>query len=87
MDRNFLQVLGPKLMENRKPFKLRSVLIIYNFFQVCFSVWLFYEASMAGWLTGYSYRCEPVDRSTSPNAMRVSFGSMLAPMELQMSDD
>lgn len=74
-------------MENRKPFKLRSVLIIYNFFQVCFSLWLFYEASMAGWLTGYSYRCEAVDTTTSPRALRVSLASdpMLSPMEL-MSD-
>lgn len=40
-----LQVLGPKLMENRKPFNLRYTLIIYNFIQVIFSAWLFYEVS------------------------------------------
>nr|CAD7400204.1 unnamed protein product [Timema poppensis] len=34
---------GPKLMENRKPFELRNVLIAYNLFQVIFSSWLFYE--------------------------------------------
>nr|CAD7395076.1 unnamed protein product [Timema cristinae] len=34
---------GPKLMENRKPFELRNVLIAYNLFQVIFSTWLFYE--------------------------------------------
>lgn len=34
---------GPKLMENRKPFNLKNTLIVYNLFQVVFSVWLFYE--------------------------------------------
>lgn len=37
------QVLGPKLMENRKPFQLQNTLIVYNLFQVLFSSWLFYE--------------------------------------------
>nr|CAH7747778.1 unnamed protein product [Callosobruchus chinensis] len=38
-----VKVLGPKLMENRKPFELKNVLIGYNLFQVIFSCWLFYE--------------------------------------------
>lgn len=59
-------------MENRKPFELRRVLIVYNFLQVLFSSWLFYEASSTGWLAGYSYRCQPVDYSRTPLAMRVS---------------
>lgn len=40
-----LQVLGPRLMENRKPMQLKNALIIYNLFQVIFSTWLFYEVS------------------------------------------
>jgi len=39
----FVKVLGPRIMENRKPMKLRAVLIVYNFVQVVFSAWLFYE--------------------------------------------
>jgi len=27
---------------------------------------------MSGWATGYSYRCQPVDYSDNPMAMRVS---------------
>lgn len=38
-----VKVIGPKFMENRKPFILRKTLIIYNFLQVIFSTWLFYE--------------------------------------------
>uniref|UniRef100_A0A182Y7B6 Elongation of very long chain fatty acids protein n=1 Tax=Anopheles stephensi TaxID=30069 RepID=A0A182Y7B6_ANOST len=70
----FVKVLGPKLMENRKPFELRKVLIVYNFLQVLFSTWLFYEACVSGWLAGYSLRCQPVDYSRSPMAMRMASG-------------
>lgn len=38
-----VKVIGPKFMENRKPFVLRKTLIVYNFLQVIFSTWLFYE--------------------------------------------
>lgn len=38
-----VKVVGPKLMENRKPFNLRNTIIFYNLFQVIFSCWLFYE--------------------------------------------
>lgn len=41
----FSTVLGPRLMENRKPFNLRKVLIIYNLLQTIFSAWIFYEVS------------------------------------------
>lgn len=43
----FSKVLGPKLMENRKPFDLRQVLVVYNFVQTVFSSWIFYEVSIA----------------------------------------
>jgi len=67
-----VKVIGPKLMENRKPFQLKGVMLVYNFVQVVFSFWLFYENCVSGWLTGYSYRCQPVDYSRSPIAMRMA---------------
>ncbi|XP_060650422.1 elongation of very long chain fatty acids protein 7 [Drosophila nasuta] len=70
----FVKVLGPKLMENRKPFELRKVLIVYNALQVLFSSWLFYESCLGGWLNGYNWRCEPVDYSFSPHAIRTANG-------------
>lgn len=69
-----VKYLGPKLMEKRKPFQLRKTLIIYNFLQVVFSTWLFYEAIIAGWFTTYSFRCQPVDYSNSPKALRTACG-------------
>nr|CAD7427539.1 unnamed protein product [Timema monikensis] len=62
---------GPKLMENRKPFELRNVLIAYNLFQVIFSTWLFYECLMGGWWGHYSFQCQPVDKTNSPTAIRM----------------
>lgn len=58
----FVKVLGPKLMENRKPFDLRRVMIWYNLFQVIFSSWLFYEVSVCIYIyiiehEGNSLRC------------------------------
>lgn len=68
----FSRVLGPAIMENRKPFTLRKILIYYNAFQTIFSAWIFYEYLMSGWATHYSYRCQPVDYSNSPVAMRMA---------------
>jgi elongation of very long chain fatty acids protein 7 len=68
----FSTVLGPKLMENRKPFNLRKILIFYNCVQTLFSAWICYEYLMSGWWGSYSFRCQPVDYSDSPMALRVS---------------
>lgn len=42
----FVTSLGPKLMENRKPFELKKAMITYNFSIVLFSVYMCYEASV-----------------------------------------
>ncbi|XP_034191107.1 very long chain fatty acid elongase AAEL008004 isoform X2 [Osmia lignaria lignaria] len=66
-----VKVLGPKWMENRKPFQLKNALIAYNLFQMLFSAWLFYECLMGGWWGHYSFRCQPVDYSNNPTAVRM----------------
>lgn len=66
--------LGPKLMEGRKPFELKRTLLVYNAFQVLFSIFLFNEALNAGWFTTYSFKCQPVDYSNSPHALRTAGG-------------
>ncbi|XP_029167341.1 elongation of very long chain fatty acids protein AAEL008004-like isoform X2 [Nylanderia fulva] len=70
-----VKTLGPKLMENRKPFQLKNTLVVYNLFQVIFSAWLFYECLMGGWWDQYSFRCQPVDYSNSPTAIRMVYAS------------
>ncbi|XP_022265430.1 very long chain fatty acid elongase 7 isoform X2 [Canis lupus baileyi] len=39
----FVTSLGPKLMENRKPYELKKAMITYNFSIVLFSVYMCYE--------------------------------------------
>lgn len=65
-------VLGPRLMANRKPLQLNAVLVVYNAIQVIFSVFMLWEHLMSGWLQEYSYKCQPVDYSHSPTALRMA---------------
>uniref|UniRef100_A0A1B0C376 Elongation of very long chain fatty acids protein n=1 Tax=Glossina palpalis gambiensis TaxID=67801 RepID=A0A1B0C376_9MUSC len=68
----FVKVIGPRLMENRKPFRLQNTLVIYNAIQVVLSLWIFYEIAMSGWLTGhYSFRCQPVEYNNNPRTIRM----------------
>uniref|UniRef100_A0ABK9MMD7 Elongation of very long chain fatty acids protein n=1 Tax=Glossina morsitans morsitans TaxID=37546 RepID=A0ABK9MMD7_GLOMM len=67
-----VKVIGPRLMENRKPFRLQNTLVIYNAIQVVLSLWIFYEIAMSGWLTGhYSFRCQPVEYNNNPRTIRM----------------
>ncbi|KTG45652.1 hypothetical protein cypCar_00000553 [Cyprinus carpio] len=69
----FVTLLGPRLMENRKPFDLKRPMIIYNFSIVVLSIYLIYEFLMSGWANGYTYRCDLVDYSSSPQALRMAW--------------
>ncbi|XP_040195632.1 elongation of very long chain fatty acids protein 7 isoform X2 [Rana temporaria] len=69
----FVSSLGPRLMENRKPFDLNRIMAVYNFVMVIFSLYMVYEFLMAGWATGYSFRCDIVDYSRSPQAVRMAW--------------
>lgn len=70
----FVLSWGPRQMEQRKPFKLNNILVVYNFFQVLLSLWLFIEALDAAWLRHYNWICEPVDTSNDPQALRIARG-------------
>uniref|UniRef100_A0A8C4WX73 Elongation of very long chain fatty acids protein n=1 Tax=Eptatretus burgeri TaxID=7764 RepID=A0A8C4WX73_EPTBU len=55
----FVKNLGPRLMENRKPFDLKNPLLIENYFECDVHF--------------YSYGCELVDYSNSPKAVRMAW--------------
>ncbi|KAL9894914.1 elongation of very long chain fatty acids protein-like [Glossina fuscipes] len=59
----FVLSWGPRIMRDRKPFRLEKILIVYNALQVAVSVWLVYEYC-AIW-RHCNWRCQPVDYSTS----------------------
>ncbi|CAG9799105.1 unnamed protein product [Chironomus riparius] len=66
--------VGPNIMKNRKPFKLKYILILYNLAQVILSFYIFWEGLTICWLWNYNWRCEPVDFSRSETAMRIARG-------------
>ncbi|KAL6433261.1 hypothetical protein ACFW04_006453 [Cataglyphis niger] len=45
----FVLKAGPKMMEKRSAFQLNTVMIVYNAFQVLFSIWLTYLLSRGAW--------------------------------------
>ncbi|XP_029679363.1 elongation of very long chain fatty acids protein AAEL008004-like [Formica exsecta] len=71
----FVLSWGPRYMKHRKPYQLKNILVIYNFLQIIISTWLFWEGLTGAWLNGsYNWRCEPVDFSYSPKALRIARG-------------
>lgn len=65
-------LITPRIMKNREPFKLKEIMLLYNFAMVILSLYLFFEFLASGWFMDYSLSCQPVDYSRSPKAMRVS---------------
>ncbi|XP_025418438.1 elongation of very long chain fatty acids protein AAEL008004-like [Sipha flava] len=63
--------LGPKFMENRKPFKILSIIKIYNLIQLVACIYIFYMILISGWTTKYSLGCEPVDFN-APHSNRLA---------------
>jgi len=60
-----VKVAGPKFMEHREPYNLKTFLVIYNAFQVAFSTYIFCLLMKGGWAGSYSLVCQPVDYSNS----------------------
>lgn len=66
-----LVIYGPRVMAKRQAFSIKHILLLYNAFQVCLSGYMFYELFISAYLAGYDLRCQPVDTSTDPLALRV----------------
>lgn len=64
-----VKVIGPRLMKDRPAYSLRKLMIVYNFLMVYVSVHLFYKLGIHGWFGKYNYRCQPVDYSSSDDAV------------------
>uniref|UniRef100_A0A5F5PUA1 Elongation of very long chain fatty acids protein n=1 Tax=Equus caballus TaxID=9796 RepID=A0A5F5PUA1_HORSE len=57
----FVLSLGPRIMANRKPFQLRSFMIVYNFSLVALSLYIVYEMVRVAWLFLFSKFIELMD--------------------------
>lgn len=58
-------------MTDRKPFKLRGPLIVYNSFQVIFSAYICKEIFMSAYLGGYKLSCTDYDLTPTKLNLRV----------------
>ncbi|XP_072245757.1 elongation of very long chain fatty acids protein 1b [Leuresthes tenuis] len=67
----FVLYVGPRMMANRKPLQLKEAMIVYNFTLVALSVFIVFEFLMSGWATTYTWRCDAIDTSDSPQALRM----------------
>jgi len=65
--------IGPKMMENRKAWELREVLIVYNFGLVLLSGYMLYEfiASILS-MPGFNLWCEQVKYEDDPRQIRLA---------------
>ncbi|CAB0035566.1 unnamed protein product [Trichogramma brassicae] len=57
----FVLKIGPWIMERRPAFELKTALILYNAFQVLFSIWLVTLLSIGGWWYFFSKITELLD--------------------------
>ncbi|CRL05707.1 CLUMA_CG018738, isoform A [Clunio marinus] len=62
---------GPKLMESRKAFELKYILIVYNFIQVVLNTLLgVYGCYHVFLMNDFDFNCQPVDYSTTSKGFR-----------------
>ncbi|XP_060527570.1 elongation of very long chain fatty acids protein AAEL008004-like [Cylas formicarius] len=65
-------VFLPTYMKNRKPYKLKAVIRVYNLFQIVACVVLIYLTLNSGWVQGrLSLGCQPVDYSNDKYAVQL----------------
>jgi len=72
-----VKIVGPWYMSDKPAMKFNNVLIGYNFMQVLLSAKIFYEVGVSGWFGLYDFRCQPVDYSRDPVAMRMVYATYL----------
>jgi len=58
-----VRIVGPRFMRDRPPYDVQKIMIVYNFCQTFFSLWIF-SGTCYFFLTGrYNWICQPVDYS------------------------
>lgn len=74
----FVQNWGPWVMENRKPFCLKTVMNVYNFTQIVLNVYIgttgIYNSIFAD---DYDWVCEPINQKSSPARRKLLFVTYL----------
>ncbi|KAF3699352.1 Elongation of very long chain fatty acids protein 1 [Channa argus] len=73
----FSVYVGPRLMANRKPLRLNTAMMIYNLGMVLLNAYIVSEFLLSGWGTTYTWRCDLIDVSSSPQTLRMIRASWL----------
>lgn len=68
----FVLKIGPKFMEHRKPMKLDGIIKYYNLLQVVVCAYLSIECYRMTFASGYSLKCQGVDFSLDPTAVKIT---------------
>lgn len=67
-----IKVILARYMEQRKAYNTRLLSLGLNIYLFSTACYFFYGAISIGWFSTYSFFCEPLDRSYSDEALRVS---------------
>lgn len=62
----FCSYAGPQYMKDRKPYNLKTAIMIYNLFQIGLSIWLTGNGIYYAFKTGYNFSCHSIDYSDDP---------------------
>lgn len=68
-----IKVILARYMDSRKAFETRLISLTLNTYLLCTAIYFFYKCCKIGWFTKYSWRCEPLDRSYSDEALEVKW--------------
>ncbi|RZC37178.1 elongation of very long chain fatty acids protein 4 [Asbolus verrucosus] len=68
----FIVWIGPKLMKNRKPFKLTWLLIPYNLAMAALNFYIAAQLLTASTRLKYSYICEPCRQKYHPDELQIT---------------
>ncbi|KAJ8893330.1 hypothetical protein PR048_005921 [Dryococelus australis] len=55
--------LIPRLMRNRQPFHLKYTIIVFNLFQICYNIYIFFGGMKHGWAANFNFLCQPIDHN------------------------
>lgn len=65
-------VLAPRYFRDKKPVSIRPVLIVYNIAMVALSFHMFKEFAVSAYLGNYKLKCQEINRSSDPLAIRMA---------------
>ncbi|XP_058455916.1 elongation of very long chain fatty acids protein AAEL008004-like [Malaya genurostris] len=74
----FVYNWGPKLMENRKPYNLKTLMNVYNALQVLLNLYIGVTGFLNSYFSeDYDWLCEPINQKTSPARRKLIMATYL----------